>query len=79
MLRVTRKAVMSATGWSLENHVARIYDQIRFRRSKLPKLFTRPDEDRPAVQQSLIDWNADLGARHRMDWGHFLNFNGERD
>lgn len=79
MLRVTRKAVMSATGWSLENHVARIYDQIRFRRGKPPKLFTRPDEDRPAVQQSLIDWNADLGARHRMDWGHFLNFNGERD
>lgn len=75
MLTINRSAVLQTAednGWSLENHVDRVYGTFRFRGGKPPKLVTRPGEVRPAIQQSLMDWNADLGARDRMDWDGFL-------
>lgn len=74
-LEITAAAVhrvASSTGWSIQNHVSRVYDTFRFRNGKPPAIGVRPDEHRPAIQQSLMDWNADLGARHKMDWPGFL-------
>jgi len=74
-LRPTRSIVplvAEATGWKLHEHIDRVYDQLRYRAGRFPKLFTRPGEHRPAVQQSLMDFSADLGVRHKMDWPGFL-------
>lgn len=72
MLRVTRGRVLSMTAWSLENHIERIYDTMAYHGGKAPPVFRREGQTRYAVQQSLQDWNADLGARDRMDWRGFL-------
>jgi hypothetical protein len=75
MLSLDRRSLLAtarSTGWDLEGHVRRVYDTFGFRAGKPPRLFRRPGETRPAIQQSLMDWNADLGARDRMDWSGFL-------
>jgi len=66
------RAIGPSLGWDLPGHVDRVYDAFRFRGGHPPHLATRPGEDRPAIQQSLMDWKADLGARGRMDWSGFL-------
>jgi len=76
MLKVDRRRLLQTareTGWDLRGHIERVYDVLRFRNGRFPRLIARPGEQRPAIQQSLIDWNADLGARDRMDWKGFLS------
>jgi hypothetical protein len=66
------RMVGARLNWSLENHIERVYDEFHARDGRLPVVTTREGELRPGIQQSLMDWNADLGARHRMDWDGFL-------
>lgn len=75
MLTIERDALLrtaETTGWDLGGHIERVYDTFCFRDGEPPPLVVRDGETRPAVQQSLMDWKADLGARDRMDWAGFL-------
>jgi hypothetical protein len=75
MLTIEREALLrtaEATGWDLGGHIEWVYDTFCFRGGTAPPLVVRAGETRPAIQQSLMDWKADLGARDRMDWPGFL-------
>lgn len=75
MLQVDRDSLLETareTGWDLEGQIERVYATFRFRNGRPPKLVRREGEKRPAIQQSLMDCNADLGARDRVDWAGFL-------
>jgi hypothetical protein len=61
-----------ATGWDLEAHVERVYEMFRFRDGHPPRLPRPSFGTHAAIQQSLMDCKADLGARAQIDWPGFL-------
>jgi len=75
MLQLHRESLLETaqeTGWDLNGQIERVYEAFRFRDGRPPKLVRRSGEARPAIQQALMDCNADLGARERIDWSGFL-------
>jgi len=75
MLQLHRESLLETareTGWDLNGQIERVYEAFRFREGRPPKLVRRGGDVRPAIQQALMDCNADLGARERVDWAGFL-------
>jgi hypothetical protein len=75
MLHIDRQSLLEAakkTGWDLKGQIDRVYETFRFQNGHPPKLVRRVGEARAAIQQSLMDCNADLGAHGRIDWAAFL-------
>jgi hypothetical protein len=75
MLNLHRESLLETareTGWDLNGQIERVYEAFRFRNGRAPKLVRRSAESRPAIQQALMDCNADLGARERVDWPGFI-------
>src|SRR5260370_17900834 len=80
MLKLHRESLLETareTGWELNGQIEGVYEAFRFRKGRAPKLVRRSAEARPAIQQALMDCNADLGARERVDWPGFIR--GHRD
>ncbi len=75
MLHLNREILLETakeTGWDLNGQIEHVYEAFRFRNGRPPKLVRRSGEARPAIQQALMDCNADLGAREGVDWPGFL-------
>jgi hypothetical protein len=74
MLQVDRTRLLDAakkTGWDLNDSIHGVYDSFRFRNGRPPPLAQYPGDPRTAIQKALMDCNADLGARNRIDWAGF--------
>jgi hypothetical protein len=65
-----RRTQAARPNWALEKHASEVYDIFRFRGTRPPPLHSGTRY--PLIRHLLMEWKADLGARHRVDWPGFI-------
>jgi len=58
--------------WDLPGHIRTVYQPFRCRDGVLPAISASDGKLRAQLKQTLMAWNADLGARDKMDWEGFF-------